>query len=221
MTALCGKVKICCTLVHRGLVPAVKGRSGVPELRMIPLVCDHAKEGAEGAFTIFSAKYSSARGVAEQVTHLVARRLGKRVRPSRTATTILPGAGIADHEALAIETARALGLDLSVATIRHLIARYAERAADVIRLMHDLPDLRSPLAAATPTIGAEVVYVIRHEMALKLTDIVLRRTSVGALGHPGDEVVHECARIAAVELDWDAARTAEEVSSVNAFYAIR
>ena len=87
--------------------------------------------------------------------------------------------------------------------------------------MHDLPDLRSPLASSTPTLGVEVVYVIRHEMARKLTDIVLRRTSVGALGHPGDEAVHECARIAAVELEWDAARTAEEVSAVNLFYAIK
>ena len=200
--------------------PRSRGKRGVPELRMIPLVCDHAKEGAAGAFTIFSAKYTSARGVAEHVTTVVARRLGKRVRPSRTATTILPGAGIADHEALAIETARALGLELTIATIRHLIARYAERTAHVIRLMHERPDLRSPLAPSTPTLGAEVVYVIRQEMALRLTDILLRRTSVGALGHPGDEAVHECARIAAVELEWDAARTAEEVSAVNLFYAI-
>jgi glycerol-3-phosphate dehydrogenase len=209
------------TLVHRGLVPAVKGRSGAPELRMIPDVCDHAKEGAEGAFTIFSAKYSSARGVAERVTSAVARRLGKRVRSSRTAMTILPGAGIADHEALSIETARALGLELSIATIRHLIGRYAERAADVIRLMHELPDRRSPIAASTPTLGVEVVYVIRNEMAVRLTDILLRRTSVGALGHPGDEAVHECARIAATELGWDATRTAEEVSALNLFYAIK
>jgi glycerol-3-phosphate dehydrogenase len=65
-----------------------------------------------------------------------------------------------------------------------------------------------------------VVYVIRQEMALRLTDILLRRTSVGALGPPGDEAVHECARIAAVELGWDATRTAEEVSALNLFYAI-
>ena len=133
----------------------------------------------------------------------------------------MPGAGIADHEALAIETARALGLEISIATIRHLIARYAERAADVIRLMHDMPDRRTPLAPSTPTIGAEVVYVIRQEMALRLTDILLRRTSVGALGPPGDEAVHECARIAAVELGWDATRTAEEVSALNLLYAIK
>ena len=58
-------------------------------------------------------------------------------------------------------------------------------------------------------------------MAIRLTDIVLRRTSLGALGPPGDEAVHECARIAAVELGWDATRTAEEVSALNLFYAIR
>ena len=209
------------TLVHRGLVPAVPGPAGVPQLRMVPEVYDHVREGAEGAFTVFSAKYSSARGVAENVTRVVAQRLGKRVKISRTSTTVLPGAGIADHEALAIETARALGLELPIAAIQHLIVRYAERAADVIKLMHELPDRRTPLSPSTPTTGAEVVYVIRKEMALKLTDVLLRRTSVGALGHPGDEAVHECARIAALELGWDAARTADEVSAMNLFYAIK
>jgi len=68
-------------LVHRGLVPAVKGRNGAPELRMMPEVYDHAAEGAPGAFSIAGAKYSSARGVAERTTNMVARRLGKRVAP--------------------------------------------------------------------------------------------------------------------------------------------
>jgi glycerol-3-phosphate dehydrogenase len=208
------------TLVHRGLVPAVQGRGGAPDLRMIPEVCDHAKEGAAGAFTILSAKYSSARGVAEQVTRVVARRLGKRVKPSRTARTVLPGAGIADHEALTIETARPLGLDLSIATIRHLTARYAERTADIVRLMHAMPDRCAPVAPSTLTTGVEVVYVIRTEMAHRLTDIVLRRTGLGAMGHPGDEAVHECARIAGLELGWDATRLADEVSQVNRFYAV-
>ena len=35
------------------------------------------------------------------------------------------------------------------------------------------------------------------------------------------EAVHECARIAAMELEWDAERTAEEVLAVNLFYAIK
>jgi glycerol-3-phosphate dehydrogenase len=207
-------------LVHRGVVPAVQGSSGVPELLMVSQIHDHDADGAPGAFTVVGAKYSSARGVAERVTGMVARRLGKHVPPSKTATMILPGAGIADHEALAIETGRAHGLDLSIATIRHLIGRYAERAADIVTLMRDRPESQATLTPSEPTLGAEVLYVIAHEMATRLTDIVIRRTGAGAEGHPGREVVHECARIAAGELGWDAARTAEEVSSVDRFYAI-
>ena len=207
-------------LVHRGLVPAVRGRNGLPELRMIPEVYDHAAEGAQGAFTIAGAKYSSARGVAERVTGLVARRLGKRIPPSRTATTVLPGAGIADHEALAIERCRALHLDLSIATIRHLIRRYAEHAADIITLMHEHPRLEIPLTPDEPTLAAEIVYVIRNEMAVTLADIVLRRTTFGAAGHPGDEAIREAARMAAVELEWDAERTAQEIEDLRRFYLV-
>jgi glycerol-3-phosphate dehydrogenase len=211
-----GDVKV----VHRGVVPAVRGRNGLPELRMIPDVFDHATEGAEGALTVAAAKYSSARGVAERVTGLVARRLGRRAAPTRTGSTILPGAGIADHEALAIERCRALEIELSTAEIRHLTGRYAERAVDVIALMRENSALKAPLSPAEPTAGAEVVYVIRNEMAVRLTDIVLRRTTFGAAGHPGDEAIREASRIAAAELGWDAERTASEVEHVQRFYAV-
>jgi glycerol-3-phosphate dehydrogenase len=207
-------------LVHRGVVPAVKGRGGVPELKMTPEVYDHASEGAGGAFTIVGAKYSSARGVAERVTGMVGRRLGKRLGPSKSARAMLPGAGIADHEALAIETGRTLGLELSIAIIRHLIARYAECAADIIRLMHDHPPFAEPLAANEPTLRAEIIYVIRNEMAMRLTDIIMRRTGLGAMGHPGEEVIHECARLAGAELGWDAEKIAEEIRAVEQCYVI-
>lgn len=208
-------------LVHRGLVPAVPGRNGVPELRMVPEIYDHATEGAPGAFSIAAAKYSSARGVAERVTALVARRLGKRVPPSPTGTKTLPGAGIADHEALAIERCRSLGVELSVAEIRHLIGRYAERAADIISLIRQRPDTKTALAPGEPTLRAEVVYVIQQEMAVRLTDILLRRTTCGTAGHPGDEPIQEAAWVAAAELGWDAEKVGEEIRAVNDFYVVR
>jgi glycerol-3-phosphate dehydrogenase len=207
-------------LVHRGLVPAVKGRNGVPELRMMPEVYDHASDGSPGAFSIAGAKYSSARGVAERTTTMVARRLGKRIAPSRTATTLLPGAGIADHEALAIERCRATDVDLSIAEIRHLIARYGERAADIVSLMQERPESRAPLAAGEPTFKAEVLHVIRQEMAVRLTDIILRRTTSGSTGLPGDEAIRASASIAAAELGWDSERSAEEIDAVKKFYVV-
>jgi glycerol-3-phosphate dehydrogenase len=208
------------TLVHRGLVPAVAGRHGVPALRPASEIIDHASDGAVGALTVVGAKYTTARGVAERATNLVARRLGRRVRPSLTASVVLPGAGIADHEALAIETGRAFGMDVPLTAIRHLIGRYAERAADLIRLVHERPNLAEPVSSTVQTLGAEVVHVVRNEMALRLSDVIVRRTALGAAGHPGDDAVEGCARIAADELGWDAARTRQEVADVSQFYAI-
>jgi glycerol-3-phosphate dehydrogenase len=208
------------TLVHCGLVPAIPGKTGAPELRPTPVVYDHTDEGAAGAMTVIGVKYTTARRVAQQVTDRVGRRLAKRLLPSRTATTVLPGAGIADHEALAIETARAVRLDLPLSTIRHLIAVYAERSADIIQLMNERADLRATVSPTHSTLGAEVVYVIRQELAYRLGDIVIRRTGLGAAGHPGDQAIRACAQIAAAESKWDAARTAEEIEAVNRFYKI-
>jgi glycerol-3-phosphate dehydrogenase len=207
------------TLVHRGIVPAVQ-RGGAPDLKASTEILDHARDGAPGAITVIGAKYTTARGVAERVGDLVGKRLGRRLPRSRTAMTPLPGAGIADHEGLAIETARAANVDVPQKTLAQLTHLYAERAADVIRLMRDRDDLRAPVAAGVQTIGAEVVYTIREEMAVRLADIVIRRTGLGSAGPPPHVAVERCAQIAAAELGWDETRIADEVSKVARFYAI-
>lgn len=205
-------------LVHRGIMPANRDRHGRPTPRFTPAVLDHAGDGVPGACTILAAKYTSARAVAERAVTLLARRLGKRIFPSRTATTTLPGAGIADHEALAIEAARALGVEVPQGLLRHLITRYAEHAPQIIRILREQPALGEPVSAAEPTIGAEIVYCIREELAHRLTDVVIRRTALGAAGHPGDQAVVACASIAAAELGWDETRRNDEIQAVRDFY---
>jgi glycerol-3-phosphate dehydrogenase len=207
------------TLVHRGVVPAIV-RNGRPELKPHPDIIDHASEGAAGAMSVVGVKYTTARGVAERVVNGIGKRLGQRLAPSRTETTVLPGAGIADHEALAIETARELHLELPPRAVTHLIALYAENAAPVVRLIAERPDLAQPIAS-TETLRAEIVHVIRHDMACRLADIVIRRTALGSAGHPGAAVVSGCAKLAAAELGWDRARTQHELDAVNEFYTLR
>jgi glycerol-3-phosphate dehydrogenase len=140
------------TLVHRGLVPAVTGRSGAPELLPTSQVLNHAPDGVPGAFTIVGAKYTTARATAERTVDAIGRAIGRRPRPSRTAHAVLPGAGIADHEALVIETAREFDMEPPQAVVRHLIARYAERAADIIRLVHERPSLGETVAPGVDTL---------------------------------------------------------------------
>jgi glycerol-3-phosphate dehydrogenase len=208
------------TLVHRGWVPAVaaaeRGAALLPESRIL----DHKADGAPHAVTIVGAKYTTARGVGEQAVDLIASKLGKRLTRSRTATTILPGAGIADHEALAIEHARRVQVEVPLALIRHLIGRYAEGAPTIISLIAAQPEAAAPLSPDTPTIQAEVLHAIRNETALRLSDILLRRTSVGAAGHPGAATLQAAAGIAATELQWTPERVREEIEAVEAVYRV-
>jgi len=205
-------------LVHRGWVPARAaadtGAALLPESRIL----DHAADGAPRALTIVGAKYTTARRTAERAVDLLGKKLGKRLAKSQTAATLLPGAGIADHEALAIEHARHVGVDLPLPVIRHLIGRYAESAPAIIGLLAAEPGLAAPLAPDTPTLAAEVVHAVRNEAALRLSDVILRRTTVGAAGHPGRPILEAAAALAARELGWNAERVKEEIAQVESVY---
>ncbi len=207
-------------LVHRGAVPAETNRAGKPDLRQVPEIRDHAQDGAAGAMTVIGVKYTTARGVAERAVTAAARHLGRRLPRSRTATTPLPGAAIADHDALAIETARASAMELPAAVTSHLSALYAEAAAGIVRLIAERPELGAPVSPGCETLGAEVVHVIRHEMAVRLTDVVVRRTTLGSGGHPGADAVRGCGVIAAQELGWTPERLEEEIAAVDEIYRV-
>ena len=207
-------------LVHRGMVPAQRGRGGRADLLSSPQILDHQGDGAPGAMTVIGVKYTTARGVAARAVNAAARRLGVRARASPTDREPLAGAGIADHEALAIETARAVGLELAPPIIRRLTALYGDRCAQIVRIMAERSDWRMPLVSGQTAIGAEMIYVIRHEMAATLSDIVIRRTELGSGGHPGDPLVESAARIAGDELGWDADRRNLEIAAVQDFYRI-
>ena len=213
------------TLVHRGVVPAstlrpTAGKPARAELLVSPKLFDHASDGAPGAMTVVGTKYTTARAVGARAAAKAARILGASTRQTDTATAMLPGAGIADHEALTIETARAVGLEVAPPIIRHITGIYGDRCAAIVRLMAERSDWRMPLVPGRPMIGAEVIHAIRAEMACTLADIVIRRTELGAMGHPGAEIVEACATIAAEEFGWDGDRRDREIAAVNGFYVI-
>jgi glycerol-3-phosphate dehydrogenase len=209
------------TLVHRANVPAQRGKHGRAEFLGAPQIRDHAKDGVSGAMTLVGVKFTTARAAAARAVAAAARTLGK-ASPHRVATQTspLPGAGIADHEALAIETARAVHLELAPPIIRHLMTIYGDRVAPIVRLMAERSEWRMPLIPGQPNVGAEVIHAIHNEMACTLADIVVRRTELGAMGHPGADIVQAAGTIAAVELNWDAERLKTELSSVDTIYRI-
>jgi glycerol-3-phosphate dehydrogenase len=86
--------------------------------------------------------------------------------------------------------------------------------------MAERSDWRMPLEPGTPAVGAEVIYAIRHEMALTLGDVLIRRTGLGADGRPSAGIIQAAARIAADELEWTPERLQQEIDAVDAFYRL-
>jgi glycerol-3-phosphate dehydrogenase len=86
---------------------------------------------------------------------------------------------------------------------------------NVLALAETQPNLTERVGDGIPVIGAQLVWAVRHEMAITLTDAVMRRTPLGALGHPGDDTAGRAAAIVAAELRWDEARTRRELAALS------
>jgi glycerol-3-phosphate dehydrogenase len=200
------------TLVHHGLVPAVATSSGRMVLAGSERVQDHAGEGIEGLLTVTGAKYTTARLVAERVVDRLMSKLGRDRTPSRTATTLLAG------DLLNTGVAAMPGIDVTDQTRAHLLAAYGAHVSDVCRLIGEQPAWGARVSDQSPVIAAELVHAVRREMAVTLCDAVIRRTPLGALGHPGDPAVRRAASIVGRELGWSDDRRDTEIAAVNRFY---
>ena len=208
------------TMIHRGIVPgaASKGRIALAKHEHVH---DHVRDvnAVEGLMSVVGAKYTTARGVAERVTDRVVAKLQRRAVPSRTATTPLPGGEIKDVAATVAAARRECGIELPSDTFPHLVSAYGSRYKEVLALCEGQPDLTSRLAEGSPVIGAELVWAVRHEMAMTLADAVIRRTPLGALGYPGDMAVDRAADLVAGTLGWSHDRRRSEVAAFRRFYS--
>ena len=208
------------SLVHRGVVPAVADRRGVLGLMGHHRLHDHSADGVDGAVSVVGVKYTTGRGVAEQVVDLIGRKLGRSALPCRTGTTRLPGA---DFDSVRAETERArseIGRAISPESIDALVATYGAHWRAVADLCRADTELAEPIAPGVPLPRAVVQYAVQHEMACTLADVLMRRTSLGAGGYPGDAVVDVCGALMARACSWDAGRLAREVEAVRAFYKV-
>src|SRR6185295_11728812 len=190
------------TLVHRGLVPAVRTAGGGARLDGHERVRDHAVDGVDGLISVAGTKYTTARAVAQRVVDRGMAKLQQPRVPCRTATHPLPGGSVRDLALTIGEARRDHDVGLPSDTIPHLVTAYGSRYRDVLDLAQDRPAWRTRLADASPVIGAELVWAARKEMVVTLADAVIRRTPLGALEYPGDPAVELAAQIVGGELGW-------------------
>jgi glycerol-3-phosphate dehydrogenase len=204
------------TLVHYGAVPAVRGPKGRPT----PQTHERLFEtpDLEGFLNVTGVKYTTARAVAQRVTDQLFAKLRRQPVPCRTSSVSLPGGGLRDVSAAVAEARRLHDSGLPSDTIPHLIASYGSRYDQVLSLARERQEWRSRLSDGSPVIGAEIVWAVRHEMAVTLADAVIRRTPLGAMGLPGPDALARAATVVGTELGWSAERQRQEVEEVKTFY---
>ena len=67
----------------------------------------------------------------------------------------------------------------SVAAPERLVRRYGTEAPAVVALADGRPELLEPVAEGVPVCGAELLWAVRHELALTVDDLVDRRVRAG------------------------------------------
>jgi glycerol-3-phosphate dehydrogenase len=162
-------------------------------------------ESAAGLITVAGGKLTTHRAIAEQVIDRVAARLGIHTRSCVTPITPLPGARPCAEGQAKLESLPTLVCDL-------LRNRYGTRAGIVAQIVGENAALARPLSSDASAIGAEVIFVVRYELAQSVADFLVRRTAMTwRAPHAAIAAAPAVARLMATELGWSPAREADEL----------
>ncbi|MBA4380734.1 MAG: glycerol-3-phosphate dehydrogenase, partial [Anaerolinea sp.] len=176
-------------------------------------IYDNALDGLDGLITVEGGKFTTSRKLADNCLKIVAAKLGRAPGRSITAKHHLAGCEITDMNSF-VKALHRENKDFSEATLEYLSRNYGTECAMILKLARENKSLAETLNA-DGEIMAQVVYAIHNEMARTLSDIVLRRTGIGTLGHPGENVLRKVASLAAGELHWDANRIEQEMAATS------
>lgn len=153
-------------------------------------VVDHAQHGADGLYSMIGGKLASYRIFAEEMTDVVARRLGNTA-PSKTHVSPLPG-GDETIDPLALTEGGRID---PMAAVR-LEYRHGSRAVRVMERIAKNPREARVVCECEPVLEAEVRYVVEHELASSVED-VSRRTRLGLGSCGGMRCAARCGAIIA------------------------
>jgi glycerol-3-phosphate dehydrogenase len=192
------------------------------------VVFDHAKGGSAaggkiarsdvelpqvgGLLSIIGGKLTTYLNLSRQTVDAAFKKLDRKAPKSRSRKVPLPGSETSDFEAFAagFKSASTIPEVLS----DRLLKLYGVRAAEVLKIGEEDPELLTPLSpivsVETALIGAEVIWAFREEMAQTLSDVLLRRSMAGYGPRVALDVVDAAAEVAVKHLGWEQERAERE-----------
>ncbi|HKJ64033.1 MAG TPA: glycerol-3-phosphate dehydrogenase/oxidase [Desulfopila sp.] len=199
---------------HAGLMPAHAPKAGdysaPPQLVKHSRIIDHAElENLEGLLTIEGVKYTTAPAIA--------RRIEKQLR-KKNLLPAAPHGGRFDSDSATLSPHEQNLITSYGGRFPHIADNFGHDAVKVYEIMATEAGGANNLTRDNTLVKAEVLFCVREEMAVKLADIILRRTDCGTTGCPGRDELDQIASVMAEELGWSDDRTAHEKELVMAHF---
>jgi glycerol-3-phosphate dehydrogenase len=194
----------------RPLAVEAPGRAGAESGNASAASREHAiTQRMPGLVTVTGGKLTTYRAMAQQVTDVVVKALGRTRRRALTAEQSLPGGAGLDVAREVADAARATGDD---AIAQRLVHAHGTRWREVWRLAEEDGTLAQRVDASRPYLLAELRYAAEHEMALTLGDLLIRRVPLAFETHDNGRAAARRI-LPQVErwLGWDAERSAAAV----------
>ena len=206
--------------VHRGFLPEEQGADrGEVRLVRSGKIHDHkAESDLEGLITVIGVKYTSARRVAEKAVDLAFRHLGKKNPACTTRHMRLQDGQMESFSGYLAQANHEEKESMNVQLVDHLVRSYGSEYPKVVRGIGKKSDMEVLSLGSPDVLRAVTLHAIEEEMAVKLSDVILRRTALGSAGRPQAEHLEYCAKVMGEACGWDESRMNAEIEAVTAVY---
>lgn len=200
---------------HRGFIP-INGNASQKNTSLIlehGTIIDHAiSDRISGLISVVGVKYTTARHLAQKAIDRVFNRLGKSPPPCMTAQVPICGGEVVQFQNYEDDHS------ISQQSINRLLDNYGNCYKDVLQYGESEPFWQDTIVKDSSVLRCEILHSIRAEMAVKLSDVLFRRTDLGSATCPSLKQIRVVTKIMADELRWDEERQAKEIKeALNAY----
>ena len=155
------------------------------------IIFDHECDEVENFISIIGGKLTTYRNLSELVTNLVYKKLDKENVVTKTKLVPLLGCIKGSIKDFKSENCQRLSekhkLDEDI--ISYLIDIYGNQVFNVLNLINENLDLGKLLSSHSLDIRAQVHYSLKHELAFTVSDVLLRRLSLGTSEGLGEDAI--------------------------------
>lgn len=179
-----------------------------------------SRDGLAGLISVEGGKYTTSRGLAEQVLKLIGKLSQWNVHRSDTSRIPLSGCLDGKYHEFQQKLSQKFGKHYQPSTIDYYASNYGSEAVPILDQGLGMPD-GMQLLTADGEIMAEVDYVLERELVFGLADLLLRRTGVGWMGQPTDNLMECFAAKLGTRLGWSREQRQQAIEHfINTAYTL-